>query len=139
MASVPDPQGNAAARRRLGRAQRLLKRGDFDRVYREGGRHLAEHMTVLFLRREAGAPRVGFTVGRALGGAVQRNRARRRLREAARLHLSELSVPVDVVIHPKKSALTAEFERLQAEVVRAFEKINRSPWPRPRTRKGLPG
>lgn len=70
-------------------------------------------------------PRVGFTVGRGLGPAVVRNRIRRRVREAVRRHLFVVTAPVDVVINPKKSALTAPFDELADEVKRAFEKIER--------------
>ncbi len=72
-------------------------------------------------------------MGRALGGAVQRNRMKRRLREAVRLSLSlspsfSLQSPVagvaaDVVINPKKSLLTADFANVLNEVKRAFEVI----------------
>jgi ribonuclease P protein component len=73
--------------------------------------------------------RIGFTVSKALGGAVERNRMRRRTREAVRLHLrllSELSVAVDVVINPKKSLLSAEFSQISQEVERAFGVIRRA-------------
>ena len=50
-------------------------------------------------------PRIGFTVGKVLGGAVVRNRMKRRLREAVRLH-GPIPAAVDVVINPKKSLLT---------------------------------
>src|SRR5262249_40576867 len=65
-------------------------------------------------------PRVGFTVGRALGGAVQRNRMKRRLREAVRLSRPNPGLDVDIVINPKKSLLTADFAAVQNEVSRAF-------------------
>ncbi len=55
--------------------------------------------------------RIGFTVGRALGGAVQRNRMKRRLREAVRLSSLPLRTNVDVVINPKKSLLTDRLRR----------------------------
>ena len=64
--------------------------------------------------------RIGFTVGRALGGAVQRNRMKRRLREAVRLTRRAEGLPADVVINPKKSLLTAEFAMVMDEVSRAF-------------------
>jgi ribonuclease P protein component len=70
-------------------------------------------------------PRVGFTVGRVLGGSVERNRIRRRMREAVRLNLDLLSVPVDVVINPKKAVLTAEFPRIVEEVRKAFGVIEK--------------
>ena len=115
----------ARPRRRFARASRLLRHADFQRVYHDGRRHFAAHMTVFYLFRPDGAARVGFTVSRALGGAVERNRMKRRLREAVRNHLAALAVPVDVVINPKKSLLTAEFPALLSEVAGAFEKISR--------------
>jgi ribonuclease P protein component len=106
------------------RSVRLLRHADFERVYQQGRRHFSAHMTVFYLRRETGEGlRVGFTVGRALGGAVDRNRMKRRLREAVRLCRSGNSFPVDVVINPKKSLLSANFEDLLREVGRAFEVI----------------
>jgi len=90
-------------------------------------------MTVFYLRRDQGeGPRVGFTVGRALGGAVERNRMKRRLREAVRQRRQACSVPVDVVINPKKSLLTAEFSQLLEEVGRAFEVIQQKLTEKPR-------
>ena len=105
------------------RAARLLKHADFDRVYQQGRRHFSPHMTVFFLRQAEGGARVGFTVGRVLGGAVQRNRIKRRLREAVRLRRSTLKGAVDVVINPKKSVLTLGFAVVLEEVGRAFDMI----------------
>jgi len=105
------------------RGARLLKHSDFERVYKQGRRHFSSHMTVFYLRQAEGGARVGFTVGRVLGGAVQRNRIKRRLREAVRLRRSALQGPVDVVINPKKSVLTVEFPVVVEEVSRAFDLI----------------
>ena len=73
--------------------------------------------------RAEGRVRIGFTVSKALGGSVERNRMRRRTREAVRHHLLMLqgmSGAVDVVINPKKSLLTAEFPQISQEIERAF-------------------
>jgi ribonuclease P protein component len=112
------------------RIARLLRHADFERVYKQGKRHFATYMTVFYLRRAEGAGpvsgiRIGFTVGRALGGAVDRNRMKRRLREAVRLQESVPNVAVDVVINPKKTLRTTEFANLQNEVRRAFEVIEK--------------
>jgi ribonuclease P protein component len=106
------------------RRARLLRHADFEQVYKQGQRQFAAHMTLFYLAREQGGTRVGFTVGRVLGGAVVRNRMKRRLREAVRLQSLELGA-VDVVINPKKSLLDAEFTELQKEVGRAFQVIER--------------
>ena len=112
---------------RFPRNARLLRHADFRRVYEQGQRHFTAHMTVFYLRRTQGEGlRVGFTVGRALGGAVARNRMKRRLREAVRLRRLAANVPADVVINPKKSLLTAEFAPLLQEVERAFAAIQRN-------------
>jgi len=81
-------------------------------------------MTVFFLGRESqdGTMRVGFTVGKVLGGAVVRNRMKRRLREAVRLE-GLRQIPADVVINPKKSLLAAAFPELRNEVGRAFQVV----------------
>jgi ribonuclease P protein component len=74
-------------------------------------------------------PRVGITVGRALGGAVVRNRIKRRMREAVRAHLAALceapAPAVDIVINPKKTVLTAEFDALLREVARGFAQVRK--------------
>jgi len=125
----------------------LLKRADFRRVYENGKRQFSGNMTVFYLHRAALAPentnsaaelpvaevtgaRIGFTVSRALGDAVQRNRIRRRTREAVRQHYSLLAGGiVDVVINPRKSVLKADFAVLSQEVARAFALIAQSARP----------
>jgi ribonuclease P protein component len=113
-------------RSKFPRSVRLLRHADFEQVYKQGRRHFAAHMTVFYLpRRRAEGVRVGFTVGKVLGGAVVRNRMKRRLREAVRLH-GIMPAAMDVVINPKKSLLDAEFVEVQRELRRAFEVIGKS-------------
>ena len=111
------------------KSKRLLKHADFDRVYREGRRQVSRNMSVFYLEQANthGAVRVGITVGRALGGAVARNRVKRRMREVVRRHLTELTGALDVVINPRKSAADMEFAELEKEVEQAFRKIERAP------------
>ena len=84
-------------------------------------------MTVFYWPRAEAGPglRVGFTVGRALGGAVQRNRIKRRMREAVRLTRVWPGAAADIVINPKKVVLTADFETLLNEVRQAFMMIEK--------------
>ncbi len=146
-ASVPGESNRPAASRELKpragksafpRSARLLRHADFERVYKQGRRHFSASMTVFYWQRPAAgadavsaakpvAPglRIGFTVSRALGGAVQRNRMKRRLREAVRLTWPPAGsnvavVDVDIVINPKKSLLTVDFAAMVNEVTRAF-------------------
>ena len=113
------------------RSARLRKHADYERVYQQSRRHSSASMTYFFRMREAGEPaggrpRIGLTTGRALGGAVERNRIRRRMREAVRLHLGELPHAVDVVLHPRRTVLELEFARLEQEVSRIFASVSAS-------------
>jgi ribonuclease P protein component len=108
----------------------LLSHADFERVYKQGLRHFSASMTVFYWRRPEAAVaasglRVGFTVGRVLGGAVQRNRIKRRLREAVRLTRVWPGAAADVVINPKKVVLTADFATVLNEVRQAFVVIEK--------------
>lgn len=120
------------AKKKFPKSRRLLRHADFDRVYKKGRRHFATHMTVFYLRRETDEPaapsqlRIGFTVRKVLGGAVQRNRMKRRLREAVRLQAVKPPAGVDVVINPKASLLKADFEELKSEIGKAFQVIQKS-------------
>jgi ribonuclease P protein component len=135
-ASVPGESNQSVARRTgkttFPRSVRLLRHTDFERVYKQGRRHFSASMTVFYLQREPEVTktsttglRIGFTVGRALGGAVQRNRMKRRLREAVRLTRPAEAPGADVVINPKKTLLVADFAAVVNEVRQAFVVIEK--------------
>jgi ribonuclease P protein component len=99
------------------KSSRLLRHADFEAVYKEGRKHFSGNITVFYRQRsDGGRARVGFTVGRLLGGAVERNRIRRRMRAAVQRHLAALLVPLDLVMHPRKAVLSMDFAHLDAEV-----------------------
>ncbi len=102
---------------------RLLRSCDFRTTYDQGARLPGPYFAAWVRRRdETGAPRIGFTTPRALGGAVVRNRLKRRIREAVRLHYTGLAPGWDIVINPRRAALEAAFPALEAEVERLFSK-----------------
>ena len=68
-------------------------------------------------------PRVGLTVGKVMGKAVDRNRIKRRMREAVRRSLNGLNAPVDIVLHPRRAVMDLEFAALEREVSQVFRKI----------------
>lgn len=110
------------------RALWLRKHADYQRVYRQGKRQSLPLMTCFFaLRTESAEPfrgaRVGLTAGKVLGKAVQRNRIKRRMREAVRHHHAELTIGVDVILHPRRAVLEAEFQQIEREVQRAFRAV----------------
>jgi ribonuclease P protein component len=103
------------------REARLVRKAEFDAVYRAGKRRSSPHFTVFFRANELPQSRFGFSIKKALGGAVVRNRIRRRLREIVRCHRRELPAGWDMVIHPKSSAARAEFAALTADLLRLLK------------------
>ena len=75
-------------------------------------------------RGEGAAPKVGLTVPKALGKAVDRNRIKRRMREAVRHEVRELEPKWDVVFNPRQRVLTIPMPDLQREVRRVFRRCN---------------
>lgn len=104
--------------------QRLTKRAQFLRV-RGGLRVARTHVIAEARHREAGgAIGVGFTASRKVGGAVVRNRARRRLREAARQLLPTLGAPgVDYVLVARTATAEAPWEALLDDLGNALIRL----------------
>ncbi|WEX08460.1 ribonuclease P protein component [Chelativorans sp. AA-79] len=107
-----------------GRAQkqhpgRLTKRAEFLAVQR--GQKLRGRLFLLELLRRGddGPPRFGITVTKKAGNAVERNRMRRRLREAIRVHVADDMAPgTDYVIVARRDVLNAPFGALREELSR---------------------
>ncbi|HET8921432.1 MAG TPA: ribonuclease P protein component [Candidatus Acidoferrum sp.] len=105
------------------KAGKLVRRGEFDAVYRAGKRRSSSHFTVFFRANELPRSRFGFSIKKTLGGAVVRNRIRRRLREIVRCHRQEIPVGWDIVIHPKSSVAKVPFAALMADLLRLLKNV----------------
>jgi len=119
-------------------ASRLCKHADYKRVYQISRKQFGKQMSYFYvLRPQLGADstlvrgvstdaaRVGLTVSKAMGKAVDRNRIKRRMREAVRRQLQLLQTPVDLVLHPKRSVLDLNFATLQREVAAVFRAVQK--------------
>ena len=108
--------------------ERLRQRADF--LAAAAGVKAPAPMFVLQMRprREAGPARVGLTVSKRVGGAVERNRIRRRLREVVRLSSpSHMRQGHDYVLIGRRAALDAPFERIKDEFDRALRRVHAAP------------
>ena len=103
------------------KAVTLKSNRDFRRLYSRGRSAVAPAMVVYFRGNSLGRNRFGFTVSTKLGGAVVRNRARRRLREVCRLSQDRLRQGCDLVVVARGRALSAPFPQL----LRQFERCCR--------------
>ncbi len=118
---------------------RLRKHADYQRVYKASRKQFAKQMSYFFMVRpslgadgsplrnaDTSSPRVGLTVGKVMGKAVDRNRIKRRMREAVRKNLAVLSMPVDVILHPRRSVIELDFSVLEREVATVFGAIQKA-------------
>jgi ribonuclease P protein component len=119
MAEAPGAEGG---RSRRGRRRRLSRSAEFERVYREGRSHASRHLVLHSFPRntDTDGPRLGISVGRKVGGAVERNRMKRLLREAFWSAAADLPPGHDFVLvaRPDASELAARGEAAVEEALR---------------------
>jgi ribonuclease P protein component len=117
---LPVPDASQISVRPFPKSSRILNNREFRRVYDQGIRFTTRLFSAFCLdtsdaARVTGA-RVGFTVPRALGKAVKRNRIKRRMREAIRLDLPMIGPQWDIVVNPRRTVLEAPFDEMRTEV-----------------------
>ena len=117
----PDGRPIVAGHRPATRDQlrRLRKRSEFLAVRRGEKRRGRLFLLEVLDRGDEAPPRVGFTVTKKTGNAVKRNRIRRRLKEAVRVHAAgDMAAGNDYVIVGREEVLSAPFGQLKAELSR---------------------
>jgi ribonuclease P protein component len=114
---------------------RLRKHADYQLVYKAGRKQFAKQIGYFYAlrpplgldgkarRSDTPGPRIGLTVPKALGKAVDRNRIKRRMREAVRANLALITAPVDVILHPRRSVIDLDFLQLKREVAQILRAV----------------
>ena len=134
--TTPESRATTGAGEHLPRARRLLKRPEFERIYKSGERRHGALMTVFMAASSGDRARVGVAATRKIGSAVTRNRAKRLAREVFRRH--QPPGGLDVVIVPKQGMVDADFSRIEAEFVALLRKgrpSDRGPGSTPNARR----
>ena len=101
----------------------LNKNYEFQRLYKRGDSAPGAYF-VLYARRNGGnSNRLGITVSKKVGGAVQRNRAKRRLKEIYRTNFHRLKKGYNIVIVARTAAATVEYDKLERAYFWAARKV----------------
>lgn len=102
----------------------LKKNSDFRRLYSKGKSAVTPHMVVYCRRNRMDENRLGYTVSTKLGGAVVRNRVRRRLREVYRLNAPSLKTGYDIIIVARGRCVEAKYSAIDSSFLKACEKLD---------------
>jgi ribonuclease P protein component len=105
----------------MNRKNRLTSSTDFKRVRRTGLSYAHPFLVLVAAPNDLGITRFGFTAGRSLGGAVQRNRAKRRMRAALQQHFDNIEPGWDTILIARSAILEAPWQQL----VRALSQLLR--------------
>ena len=101
----------------------MKRNHEFQRLYRRGKSAASPYLALYCRKGRRGENRLGFTVGKKVGGAVQRNRVRRRLREIYRLHEDELLPGHDIVVVARVKAVYARYGQLERSFLTLADKL----------------
>ena len=110
-------------RLRLGRASRLAQSRDFARIRQQGDRLVLGCLIANWNKLPDGTPsRLGVVTSKKIGGAVERSRARRLLRETFRRHQHELAQPVELVLVARNSIAGKNFAGVEKDFLAALNR-----------------
>lgn len=102
--------------------EKIRKRKEFLKIYDEGVRDYSEHFTIIVNRNETGAKRLGITVSKKVGNAVNRNRIKRLIREFFRLNKSGFAHGRDTIVIVKRDIPKLTYHDVRIELARLIAK-----------------
>jgi len=97
-------------------AYRLTRRKEFNYAWNQGKKYHTDHFIVVVLGKMVGPTRLGITASRKVGGAVQRNRVKRLLREIFRTEYPFIKLCVDISIIAKKGSANLSYDQILSEI-----------------------
>lgn len=101
----------------------IKRNHEFQRLYAKGKNSASPLLAVYWRKNRLGQNRLGVTVGKKVGGAVTRNRVRRRLREIYRLHEEELISGCDIVVVARVRAAFSSYRQLERSFLALSDKL----------------
>lgn len=101
----------------------IKRNHEFQRLYHKGKSAVTPYLALYCRRHKGPGNRLGFTVGKKVGGAVVRNRVRRRLREIYRLHEGELRTGYDLVVVARVKAAFGTYRQLEKSFLTLSDKL----------------
>lgn len=103
--------------------ERIRRRAEYVVIYERGRKIGGRMMTVFLLENGQTRPRLGIAATRKYGSSVQRNRAKRLVREAFRRH--KPAQGLDIVVVPRREMLGADYQRVEADYLAALARRTR--------------
>ncbi len=103
--------------------ERVRRRAEFQQIYARGVRLNGRYSTLFFLATDSQVGRLGIAATRKFGGAVERNRAKRLIREVFRRN--KVPPGFDVVVVPKRGLLVAGQSAFEAEYCALLQRVCR--------------
>ena len=101
----------------------LKQNHQFRRLYSKGKSAVSPTLALYCRKNRLGRSRLGITVGVKVGNAVRRNRTRRRIREAYRIHEGNMAPGWDIVVVARVRSAFAPYRELQRDLLRSLDKL----------------
>lgn len=103
--------------------ERITKKKDFIFLYKKGNRYRGRYFNLIYLSNDLNFSRMAVVVSKKVGGAVERNRIKRRLRTLFRRNKHMLLNPLDIILIVKKDIEDASWQSLEDEYLRSVSAI----------------
>jgi len=102
---------------------RLRERKEFKRVYRRGKSKANDTLVLYFLPNKLEVTRIGFSVSKKIGNAVERNRVKRRLREICRENISSIKPGYDIILIARQKIKGIGYQLIEVKLLKLIERV----------------